>query len=292
MRWLRRVSVVACGSLLVGCLAQVPALAAPSSAGSKAAPAHSAPAPVPAGARRAPGPSRLPDPAKVLPSGWQHSADKAVTVAGDAAGLHVLAASESSGYAWRTVATLGDPAVQTDLWIGQACVTASGAFAVVVYAPEQADNMAAQQGVLGRAAVVNLRTGVVKELGGGFSIAYFDPGCGTGSQAVLTRGGWANDNSSSDAGMSTTLVVADAATGKVSAPVTVAGQVTSAVPYHGQIAAAGGRGVEQVSRSGRTRLLAATAAVPFELTPAADGSLGYQVMAGNASAPTAARKVG
>jgi hypothetical protein len=53
-------------------------------------------------------------------AGWQHSADVAVTVSGDATGLHVLAAPESSGYAWRTVATLGDPAAQTDLWIGQA----------------------------------------------------------------------------------------------------------------------------------------------------------------------------
>jgi hypothetical protein len=164
------------------------------------------------------------------------------------------------------------------LWVGQACVTAGGRYAVVVYAPEQATNMAQAQRVLGRAAIVNLRTGAVRELGGGFSIAYFDPGCGTGSEAVLTEGGWANDDS--DGPMSTSLVVADAATGRVSAPVKVAGQITSAVPYAGQIAAAGGRGVEQVSMSGKTRLLTAAAAVPFRLTPAADGSLGYQVMAG------------
>jgi len=91
-------------------------------------------------------------------------------------------------------------------------VTAAGRYVVVVYAPEQAANMAEAQGVLGDAAIVNLRTGAVKDLGGGFSIAYFDPGCGTGSDAVLTRGGWANDDS--DGPMSTTLVVADAATGK------------------------------------------------------------------------------
>jgi len=283
MRWVRRVSMVACGAVLAGLLAQVPALAAgPSSAGSAAVPAHSA-ASGRQSASPATGPSRLPDPAGVLPSGWQRSADVAVTVSGDATGLHVLAAPESSGYAWRTVATLGDPAVQTNLWIGQACVTAGGSYAVVVYAPEQADNMAQQQGVLGRAAIVNLRTGAVKDLGGGFSIAYFDPGCGTGSTAVLTRGGWANDHS--NAAMTTTLVVADAATGKVSAPVAVAGQVSSAVPYGGQIAAAGGRGVEEITTSGKARLLAATAAVPFRLTPATDGSLGYQVIA-----PTAPRK--
>jgi GDSL-like Lipase/Acylhydrolase family len=214
----------------------------------------------------------------VLPAGWQHSSDEAVTVAGDGTGLHVLAAREASGYVWKTVATLGDPSVQTNLWIGQACVTASGNSAVVVYAPEQVANMAEAQGVLGRAAVVNLKTGAVKDLGGGFSLAYFDPGCGTGDTAVLTKGGWANDTSR--AAMSTTLVLADAATGRVSAAVKVPGQVTSAVPYGGQIAAADGAGLEQVSTSGKRRLLAATVAVPFRLTPAADGSLGYQTMAG------------
>ena len=285
MRWLRRVSVIAGGVLLAGSLAQGSAMAATSAAGSAPVPASSAQTTASTGqsgsnavAKAAPGPAQLPDPAKVLPSGWQRSSDEAVTVSGDSTGLHVLAASEASGYAWRTVATLGNPAVETDLWVGQECVTAAGRYAVVVYAPEQAANMAEAQGVLGRAAVVNLRTGAVKDLGGGFSIAYFDPGCGAGSDAVLTKGGWANDDS--DGPMSTTLVMADAATGKVSAPVKVAGQITSAVPFDGQIAAAGGRGVEQVSLAGKTRLLAATAAVPFRLTPAADGSIGYQVMAG------------
>jgi hypothetical protein len=79
--------------------------------------------------------------------------------------------------------------------------------------------------------------------------------------------------------MKTTLELADAATGRVSAPVKVAGQITSAIPYEGGIAAAGGAGLEQISTSGKTRLLAATA-TPFRLTPAADGSLGYQTMAG------------
>ena len=117
MRWLRRASLVACGSLLVGYLAQAPTLAA-------AAPAAAAPAGL---AQATSAAARLPDPGRVLPTGWQHSPDEAVAVTGDATGLHVLAATEASGYAWRAVATLGDPAVQTDMWIGQACVTASGA---------------------------------------------------------------------------------------------------------------------------------------------------------------------
>jgi hypothetical protein len=222
-------------------------------------------------------------PGQCCPTGWRHSADEAVTVAGDAAGLHVLAASEASGYTWRSVATLGDPAVQTSLWIGQACVTESGRYAVVVYAPEQVTNMAGAQGVLARAAVVNLRTGAVRELGGGFSIAYFDPGCGTGSQAVLTEGAWADDTSADNPGgapSSTTLAVVNAEAGTISATVRVSGQVTSAVPYAGQIVAAGAAGVEEIAYTGKTRLLAATATVPFRLAPDASGGLGYQTVAG------------
>jgi hypothetical protein len=117
MRWLRRVSVIAGGLLLAGSLAPGSALAAtssPSSPGSAADPARSVQGAAGAagsasksGAVAAPGPVRLADPAKVLPSGWQRSSDEAVTVSGDATGLHVLASSEAGGYAWRTVATLG-----------------------------------------------------------------------------------------------------------------------------------------------------------------------------------------
>ena len=50
---------------------------------------------------------RLADPGRVLPAGWSRSPDEAVTVAGDATGLHVMVATEAAGYSWRTVATLG-----------------------------------------------------------------------------------------------------------------------------------------------------------------------------------------
>jgi hypothetical protein len=221
-------------------------------------------------------PDRLADPGKALPGGWQQSSDEAVTVVGDGTGLHVLAASESSGYAWKSVATLGDPSVQTDMWIGQACVTSSGVSAVVVYAPEQVTNMAGAQGELGRAAVVNLRTGAVKDLGGGFSVAYFNPGCGTGNTAVLTEGGWAADSGSTS--LVTTLAVVDTAAGKVSSTVRVPSQVSSAVPYQGQIAAVGEKGLEEINGAGVARRLAATPGVAYQLTPDASGGLGYQTV--------------
>ena len=251
---------------------------APASAASATSSAAAAPKAA-SSAAAAPSPAQLADPAGMLPGGWQKSSDEAVTVSGDATGLHVLAASESSGYDWKSVATLGDPGVETDLWIGQACVTGSGNSAVVVYAPEQVTNQASAQGVLGRAAVVNLHTGAVKDLGGGYSIAYFDPGCGTGDTAVLTSGGWAADNSSSP--MSTSLETVDADTGAITSTVHLPGQVTSAIPYQGQIAAAGGTGLEEISSSGKARALAATTAVPYELTPDASGGLGYQTVVGS-----------
>jgi lysophospholipase L1-like esterase len=275
-KYLLRVLVPAGTALLLLGGTQLPAVAVTQTA------TQSAPRAAATRAKAAPkpvGPVRIANPDAVLPDGWQKTDDEAVTVVGDASGLHVLASDEATAYSWRTVATLGDPEVQTDLWIGQACVTGSGEYAVVVYAPEQVTNMAAEQGVLGRAAVVNLRTGAVKQLGGGFSIAYFDPGCGTGNIAVLTAGGWADDSSTAPA--KTGLAVVNARAGTVPSTLQVAGQITSAVPYADGIVGAGGAGVEAISSTGKTRLLASAPAVPYELTPDASGGLGYQTVTGN-----------
>src|SRR5688572_21174141 len=82
--------------------------------------------------------------------------DRAVTVAGDANGLHVLVADEAMHYAWRTAATLAEPGTETDQWIGQQCVTASGRRAVVVYAPRELINETTLFGQGARVAVVDL----------------------------------------------------------------------------------------------------------------------------------------
>ncbi|HEV2373249.1 MAG TPA: hypothetical protein VGS19_13880, partial [Streptosporangiaceae bacterium] len=225
-----------------------------------------------------PSPSRLASPAAVLPRGWRSSRDREVTVAADAAGLHVLVADEAAGYAWRTVATLGVPGVDTTEWVGQACVTASGTRAVVVYAPRQITNMGAAQGTAALAAVVDLGSGTVTPVAGGFSIAYFSPGCGTGEQTVLSQGGWGEARPGSlDA---TRLVLIDARTGKTVYAVTERGQVTSPVPYRGQIAAAYGPGLVTIGAGGRVRTLTRTRGAAFRLAPDSAGGLGYQVMAG------------
>jgi hypothetical protein len=210
----------------------------------------------------------------VLSPGWNHSADKIVAVQGDESGLHVLVADEASGYGWQTVATLGDPGVETSGWIGQACVTGDGRYAVVVYAPREVTNMAGAMGVLGRVAIVGLGSGAVRQLGGGYSVAYFDPGCGTGDQVVLTRGGWGGDTPTLPA--STGLQMVNASTGVASLNVTVPGQATSPVPYQGEIAAAYGTGISEIGGGGRTRLLARTSGVPFRLVADGTGGLGFE----------------
>src|SRR5262245_5812867 len=65
-----------------------------------------------------PDPDRVTDPDRTLGKSWRSSADRAVTTVGDETGLHVLVADERDAYAWRDVATLAEPAFQTDRWIG------------------------------------------------------------------------------------------------------------------------------------------------------------------------------
>jgi hypothetical protein len=223
--------------------------------------------------------NRLANPARALPHGWSRSGDEILSVQGDASGLHVLAATESSGYAWRTVATLGDAGVDTTQWIGQACLTGNGKYAVVIYAPREVTNMAGLMGVLGRAAVVTLATGQVRQLGGGYSVAYFDPGCGTGSNVVLTRAGWGGDTPGLPA--NTGLQVVDAATARTVFQVTEPGQVTSAVPYGTSIVAAGRPGLVQIRATGRVQVLVRSALIPFRLVPDAAGGIGYETTTGS-----------
>ena len=165
--------------------------------------------------------------AAVLGSGWRDSHDQAVAVAGDATGLHVLAATAAGGYAWHTVATLGAEGADTAQWIGQACLTGGGKRAVVVYAPREITNSPAALGYGALAAVVDLATGRVTQLRTGVSISYFDPGCGVGQDAVLTQGG--TGVSPLPGPVTTRLMLLDTVTGKITATATVPGQVLSLI---------------------------------------------------------------
>ena len=256
------------GVLLVACAMVLTTLgsaasATPVRAGAPAAAAQAvAPSP-------SPGPSVPPARRDlVLPADWRSSGDLAWTTSGDTDGFHVLAASSRGGYAWYTAATLSEPGVETDRWIGNACLTGSGRRLVVVYGPRTFTNRPDLFERGGFTAVVDLLTGAVTKLALRTSLAYFNPGCGAGETAVLTQG-------RSEGPAATRLHLLDAASGRLRAPVTVRGQLTSAVPARGGMVAAGADSLVQVLAGGRLRRLAAAAGVPFRLRVDSQGGVAF-----------------
>lgn len=210
------------------------------------------------------------DPGKrdeLLGQGWQRSGDRLWTTSSDASGFHVLVAEAKSGYTWRTAATLGKPNADVDQWIGNACVTGSGQRAVVVYAPRRFTNKEALTGRGGLTAIVDLTTGAVTNLPVRTSLAYYNPGCGAGETAALTQ------EADEDLGK-TGVLVADAATGKLSPRTELAGQVTSATPTAGGFVVADRLGLLKVGDNGtRTRLVKDTGGVPFGVRADAAGGV-------------------
>ncbi|WP_433792871.1 GDSL-type esterase/lipase family protein [Actinoplanes sp. CA-252034] len=243
--------------------------------------AHAEPAPVPStGAPAAAAPS-APDPsvvepdkrAELLGAGWQASGDRLWTTSGDATGFHVLVAEARTGYQWRSAATLNVPGLESDRWIGNACVTESGNRAVVVYAPRNFTNREVLAGRGGYTAIVDLATGAVRNLDVRTSLAYFNPGCGSGEQVALTQEG------DLDLGQ-TRILTLDAATGETAAPIDVPGQLTSVVPTDFGLVGADAGAVVTIDRKGARRKLAETSGVPFSLSADASGGVVYQEKAG------------
>ena len=212
---------------------------------------------------------------RVLARGWRTSADLAWTTVGDDTGFHVLVSRARDGYAWRTAATLSEPGFDTDQWIGNACLTASGRRLVVVYAPRSFTNRPelAQRG--GFTAVVDLVEGSVRKLAVTGSLAYFNPGCGVGERAVLTQEG------TEDRG-ATRLVGLDAATGTTARSVTVRAQITSVVPTGSGLVGVTGHRIVRISDRGARTPLTRTPerGVPFDLVADPEGGVVYSTVAG------------
>ncbi|WP_306318501.1 MULTISPECIES: hypothetical protein [unclassified Streptomyces] len=214
-----------------------------------------------------PAPDSVPgrDRAAVLGADYKKSKDVAWTTTGDAQGFHLLTATEQSGYAWKTLASLAEPGFDADQWIGNACVTGSGKRAVVVYAPRTFTNNPKLMARGGFSAVVDLATGAVTKLKVNASLSYYDPGCGTGEEAVLTQ-------SPGEDKKQTRLIRVNAATGKVSEPVVVNGQITSAVPATDtKIAAASGRSLVEIDAEGHKATRATVGTVPSHISKDSDG---------------------
>lgn len=158
--------------------------------------------------------------ARVLGKDWASSSDVAVTTAGDAQGLHILLAQENSGYGWRQIATLGVPGVDTDSWIGNSCLMQNRL--AVVYGPRSATNNEEQMREGGWAAVIDLPSGTVHPLGRGYTLAYFDPGCGVHNTFTLTRftptGTWIGSESGTTAAAATVFKLTGQATSAIPGP--------------------------------------------------------------------------
>ncbi|MGW0735634.1 golvesin C-terminal-like domain-containing protein [Streptomyces sp. NPDC002851] len=208
--------------------------------------------------------------AELLGEGYRSSSDRAFTTSGDATGFHLMVADEKNGYAWKTAASLAEPGFETDTWIGNACLTASGRYAAVAYAPRTFTNKPRLMSRGAFTALVDLTDGSVRKLPFTATLGYFSPGCGTAEDVVFSQ--FSDERTAKKS--ETRLVKVAAATGKA-VKTTIAGQVTSAVPVDGgDIVAARGRQVVKVD--GETvRTVARTHAVPFQLKPDADGGVTF-----------------
>jgi len=176
--------------------------------------------------------------------------DEIVTATGDIGGWHLYAASAGDGWRWHALATLQPNGYDEERWIGEQCLTGDGRFVVTVVAPWHANNSAAGMDSGGLAYAVDAHTGTVRPLVGGVSIAYFNPGCGTGSTVALTSYGGTDQDT-------TRVLTVDAGTGTVKASTTVVGEFTSAIPVSGGIVAAEGRHLVRLAGDRATTLATA-----------------------------------
>lgn len=221
-------------------------------------------------------PTKVDNPDQLLPKSWRTSKDRSVTTIGDADGLNVLVADASSAYQWRTAASLSEPGFDSPQWIGQDCVTGSGRYAAVTYAPWSFANDATAFDHGAFAAIVDLDTGAVRKLAQPVTLSYFSPGCGTGDSvafSALTEGA---------SSTTTQIELVNAATGALQQSSTLPGQVTSPVPYGNGIAAVAGDKLISITATGATSTLSTQSGIAFQLHPDKQGGLAFQVpLAGN-----------
>ncbi|MFF1837010.1 hypothetical protein ACFVXE_22815 [Streptomyces sp. NPDC058231] len=246
----------------------------------QAAPAAAAPEPTPGSDRAAPqSPGRVPTPDKKLGKGWKTSQDRAVISAADSDGLHVLVADSAKAYEWKTVATLAEPGMSADSWIGNTCVM-DRSHVAVAYAPRSFTNKPDLMQGGAFTAVVDVRTGAVTKLPFTASLAYFDPTCNPATRtAAFTAFRGMNDVK----GMSTRVVTVDVS-GHRTADVTTGGEVTSAVPVSDGTVAARGNRLVHLDGSGKVKTLTEAGGVPFDIRPGQGGSVAFMEREGEKTA--------
>ncbi|WP_229848526.1 golvesin C-terminal-like domain-containing protein [Streptomyces melanogenes] len=215
-------------------------------------------------------PGQVQDPGKKLGKDWQSSPDRAVTAAADRDGLQILVADSSKAYTWKTVATLSEPGMPADSWIGNQCQMDRG-HAAVVYAPRSFTNKPDLMQGGAFTAIVDLESGRVAKLPFTASLAYFDPACNTITHtAAFTAFRDMNDPASTK-----TRVITVDTSGKTLGSAAAKGELTSAVPVKNGTVAALGKHLVHLDQSGKVKSLADADSTPFDIRPAADGKVAF-----------------
>lgn len=205
------------------------------------------------------------DRSALLGADWSSSQDTAWVISGDAEGLHVLTAKAATGYEWQRIASLTALGFETDKWIGNACLTSDAATLAVVYGPRGFTNEETLFNHGGFAALVNVETGQTRQLGGGYTLAYFNPGCGLQSRVAFTQLDEAQ----------TRIVTVDANAPEKQSAIEVDSQVTSAVPGESGLLAAAAGAVIEIAGDGTTAALAPATGTPYDLAVVAGGDVAY-----------------
>jgi hypothetical protein len=195
--------------------------------------------------------------------------DQAVYGTGDITGYHLFTASAAGRWAWHALATIQPGGYEDERWIGQQCLTGDGRTVVAVIAPWSANNSEAGMDAGALAYVVDVRTGAVRPVASGVSLAYFDPGCGADGSVTLTSYLGSGQRP-------TRLSVFSAASGRLEEASTVRAEVTSAVEVRGRILAAEGGSLVDVTR-GSPAVLHRFGGQLADLRPGAGGSVDFTV---------------
>ncbi|KOU80755.1 hypothetical protein ADK94_28275 [Streptomyces sp. XY593] len=252
-------AVVACAALTGGLLQATPATATPA-----------APRPEPGPTAPPAAPAQVEDPGGKLGGDWKTTPDRAVTAAADAEGLRILVADSSQAYAWKAVATLAEPALPADSWIGNQCVMDRD-HAAVVYAPRTFTNKPDLMQGGAFTAIVNLATGQVTKLPFTASLAYFDPSCNTD----LHTAAFTSFRDMNDPEATRTRVITVDTEGKTTGTAAAKGEITSAVPVKDGTVAALGSHLVHLDGSGTVKNLADADSVPFDIRPVGDGKVAF-----------------
>ncbi|MBF4617386.1 NocE [Clavibacter sp. VKM Ac-2873] len=196
---------------------------------------------------------------RLLGEDWATTRDRATTAIGDQNGFTVYAADSSTGYEWAPVATLQAPGVETDRWIGNTCLTEDGSRMGVVYGTRAMTNDSTLFDAGAWGAIVDMSTGEVTQVGRGFSLAYFNPGCGSGNDVVMSA-------FTEDA--QTRLVRIDAMDPTIETTTELGFEAASATPVDGDIVAAVSGSLIRITPEGTPTVLASASGVPYDITVA------------------------